>query len=779
MNLHTSFNLEYHGIQIQQHWKPFLGLVDQSDDPLIRELELMKSERADPPSINEQKGAAFAVLGTGASYARPDQKHVKQLDQFAATVSTVSDIVGPQRNFWTDLMDPVDGIGNQLFFAPPAGPFSDDMLAKEQVIKMQEWLHEAEDDVNFPVMWAYPELVAGQNLTWSKADKTGFEVIKAVSEAKANILLNVRCNAKLNHLKGPPYDRTCCNDYNGKSGVQLAVVGLGIVYLTLCLMCEVFDLMTHGPPRWPLFNMEIGGFVMALLLCHFADRTQMFAKGHRAWMSYTDLAIACAPLVIFAIVTLRKSQPPRSKPGVLVTSTDQPFLSRDQTDEWKGWMQGSILIYHWTKSVHEVKLFAFIRLVVAAYLFQTGYNHTTYFLTKKDYSFKRVAGVMLRLNLLTCTLAYIMNTTYLYYYFAPLCSFWFMIVYITLAIGHKTWNDKVYLVIAKILLSSIIVPMLLLWTPLRTFIFGILQFFFKIRWTASGWEHRSTENLFIVQIGMLAAVANMHTKKPLGRVLRFALGLLGALAMGLFWCLATDLFTTTDDYLSWHPYVSFIPILSFIAMRNISTLTRNYSSRAMIWLGQCSLESYILQGHLFLAGDYSGVLLIDGLSGGGPLMGRWRSLLIIVPVFLWISSLTASATGKIVNLVLSTPAPPSQPTPSPSPPSSRPPPQGPSSQYLLSRIDEKDEEDDDTEVYINTSRPSRATRWKFIFATYLRKIPGVKLLTDSLQARVILILLIFWALNLLSPWPGSQKPTTGRAAQKPNPNRWGSETAQR
>ncbi|KAJ4244577.1 hypothetical protein NW762_014433 [Fusarium torreyae] len=691
-----AFNMTYHGQMVQRLPNAYIaahGTPGQED--FVQCLEMYADEKRNPSPIEDQEGPGMIYLAAGVWFAK--QKGTKYAnkttgnvpwdvrfnvyqDHFTKLSKFIADNTPTPYDPFTAPMDPYDGIGNQIFYAPPAGPsYQGDNLdrwsnvARKQgeVIDIQNWLHENEDHLALPLVWSVGGLTINENKTWSDPFGTGFHVVSQVAETRANIILNLRCNAKLHRIKPYPYSQTCCTDYGVKPVFQVGVVTFGIIYLAACIICEVWDLCTTANkerPRWTLLNMQTGTFVLALLMCYYADRTQMMPKGRKLWQ-LKDFGVLCSLCVTIMLVTIRRSQSrlpehlpvatdessesllPSDQPHISETKS-RPFLSREQAQEWKGWMQFLILIYYWT-GAEDRFLSILIRLCIAAYLFQLGYEHTLYFLEEDDFSFNYVATIFLRLNILSFALAYFMDTDYLFYHFSPLLSFWFLIIYATMAVGPKRSkaNRDAQFVLAKICVSCVLVSAIFTKTAFTQWTFSILQTVFKIQWSDENWQDYATTDIFIVYIGMGVAVVSREMGMTVNLGLRIILALAGLFATFQYFTVALS--QSTSTYIDWHPYISFVPVTTFIVLRNIASPIRNYHSKAMAWLGRCSLETYILQSHLLLAADKEGVLVVEGLFGDGTLLGdRWRTLLIITPIFLWISHETRSATAYITDLVM-------------------------------------------------------------------------------------------------------------------------------
>lgn len=659
---HESHDVEFGGIRLKEIWDPF-----GNDSAIARnELTLYHEERINEVPVDKQKGPALAFMGMGVWFAARFEKE-ESIPMFKAAFNNMSELASNMdfEPFGNRPMDPRDGIGNEVFWAPIAPPFYDMLpdyrktgVASQpgEVEEIDEFLKTQEQESGIPMLWSFPALSYDQQDAIGDHEN-GFHVTDSVAEMKAQILLNLRCNAKLDIQKSYPYDRTCCTDYGQKSFVQIILVTLGIFYVGGAAITEILALRSGEPPKLAIFNLDVATFVTGLLACYWADRTQSFAKGSKEYNMFDfNLMSALCFIVGFAFMTKSKPPPPRlgaAPAAAPATLDDAKPLSRDQTDEWKGWMQALILVYHWTGASRDLNIYVGIRLLVAAYLFQTGFGHGVFFSSKKDFSFKRVAAVLLRLNLLSCALPFFMNTDYMFYYFAPLVSFWFLIIYALFAIGQK-YNDNTWALMGKIAVSAAICPGAMLYTPILQWVFDVLNMVFRIEWDLHEWQFRLGLDGLIVYVGIIMGVASVRTKLY-NKILTQSYGLAGVagiLSIPLYWWIAVSSAESKQDYTALHPVFSFIPIMGFIAARNMFPTARTWYSRTFAWIGRCSLETFTLQFHILLAADTKGLLLLDIFKGDGSLLcDRWRSLIIIVPVFLWISSRVADATGGMVKLL--------------------------------------------------------------------------------------------------------------------------------
>jgi hypothetical protein len=336
-----------------------------------------------------------------------------------------------------------------------------------------------------------------------------------------------------------------------------------------------------------------------------ADRTSIFLKIGKgfSWNAFVFLGF----LIFFGgIMSLKDME-------------DNGFLNRHQTDEWKGWMQLLILAYHYTGASKISVVYNFVRVLVSSYLFMTGYGHFSYFFKKNDFGTKRLAKVMLRVNLLAVSLSYIMEQPLIFYYFAPLVSFWFLVVYFMMFIGSKYNQD------GRVLLFKITIAMVLTWIIINFsyilsvgFVFS--QYIFGIDdWNSKESQFRLGLDQWIVYVGIFISWIAIEFDKHSGSIplstklslkdrcfayinqnadnwirLKNMAGICSITSIILFFSF-DFLMPSKFIYNIYHPLVSLLPVSGFVILRNWNETSRRYNSRLWSWIGKMSLETFLLQ----------------------------------------------------------------------------------------------------------------------------------------------------------------------------------------
>ena len=292
-------------------------------------------------------------------------------------------------------------------------------------------------------------------------------------------------------------------------------------------------------------------------------------------------------------------------------TSDLSLLGREQTEEWKGWMQFIFLLYHY---FHAEEVYNSVRCMITCYVWMTGFGNFSFFYIKQDFGWLRVVQMLWRLNFSVLLLMWTHGNTYILYYICPLHTFYFLLTYSTMyafsSTNHTKWGIRVKLVVVVLLI-------LILWDingGLFDIIFAFLGTNPSIGATRGGvweWYFRTSLDKYSTFLGMIFALnypicEQFFTKAKGGPIIITAI----VLASATIWWVITCYSQPKLEYNQTHSYMSFVPILSYIFFRNITPYVRSGISMSLHELGKTTLETYLLQHHIWLTSNAKTLLTL-------------------------------------------------------------------------------------------------------------------------------------------------------------------------
>ena len=378
-----------------------------------------------------------------------------------------------------------------------------------------------------------------------------------------------------------------------------------------------------------------GEFVLYMGYVYLCDRTLVFAKGPKQ-VSSTRFWCVNLLILLVGIATLRDSGPSATKP-----------LQRDQTEEWKGWMQIMFILYHYFA---EAPIYNAIRLYIAAYVWMTGFGNFSYYYIKADFTLLRFAQMMWRLNFFVFFVCATMNNEYMLYYICAMHTFFTWMVYLCLVVSHKLNEDSKVLMLK--MFSTTVLAVVLYDVP------GVFHAVMKPASFLLGfhdplhpeftddmheWFFRSGLDHLVWIFGMLCAFCFPWFDKQLQAIeempsqkasmYKGAL-VLSTLALG-GWYTVQFFMLPKREYNKVHPFTSFIPIFCYLVLRNASPTLRRYHMHLFAWCGKVTLETYILQFHIWMK--------TTGLNGSPKFLMVW------LPGWFYTNFLLTSATFLFIS----------------------------------------------------------------------------------------------------------------------------------
>jgi len=238
-----TFNME--GVELDFVWDPYLN-----SSKLDHILESQRSHAA------KEDKALVLLIGGGLWHAR-NLGDVSTKAFGSAFDRMVVNLRKPEGSMlpFVNPHNSRPNVENLLAIAPVRVPqyrsLSPDRaatLAQNKINPMNDYLQHLSKDHGLPVVWSYSAMTWEEPLAFQK---DGLHVVHSVGTLQADILLNLRCNAKLSSRGSYPMDKTCCSAYTQPNWIQrtFLMCSLGLLPLFTAIAAK-------GKPR-QLYSYKI------------------------------------------------------------------------------------------------------------------------------------------------------------------------------------------------------------------------------------------------------------------------------------------------------------------------------------------------------------------------------------------------------------------------------------------------------------------------------------------------------------------------------------------
>jgi len=332
------------------------------------------------------------------------------------------------------------------------------------------------------------------------------------------------------------------------------------------------------------------------------------------------------------------------------TSTRVVLLSRAQTEEWKGWMQFAFIMYHYYRMY---SVYNEIRVFVSAYVWMTGFGNFLYFDKKQDFSVERMVSMWLRINYFPLMLSFFLKVDIALYYVVPLHTVGFFVTMATCFIAHKLehkigmgyWSSRGAAVAISLIAHALFY---------ETSAVDFLKYF------SDDIHVRFQIDKYTAWVGILSGLlwgkfTEYSSPQKDTALANWGQRLIGAFLIG-FWWYGFGYMSDKFAYNPIHPYIFILPVAGWLMIRNSSKCLTEIHCSVLEFFGRITLETYVLQFHVFMCRDVQHIpIVIPGSGADGPLVLKTANMLLCGVLFValayWARKVTVTTQMSVTELV--------------------------------------------------------------------------------------------------------------------------------